>query len=67
MNRIVSNYMKAGCPGIYIVSHEESRVEDDMHATCKSLGYNFAVWSLTEGVHQVLPDGNLVITKIFTP
>lgn len=59
-NQIV-NYIKAGYPGLYIVSHEESRVEaifkEVGEALTKAVGdetpFNLFAWSCTDGVRNL--------------
>lgn len=55
MNTAVLNYLKAGSSGIVIVSHEETRVENDVCATVGALGapWKFYVWSVTAGIQLV--------------
>jgi ATP-dependent 26S proteasome regulatory subunit len=43
-------YIKAGYPGIYIVSYEEPRVELELIETCKSIQRNLFVWTVTSGL-----------------
>src|SRR4051812_899172 len=58
-NKIV-NYEKAGYPGLYIVSHEESRVEGVMKEVLVDLNksnpedpFTLHAWSVTDGVVEV--------------
>jgi ATP-dependent 26S proteasome regulatory subunit len=44
------NYIRAGYPGIYIVSHEEQRVEAELKAVAERLKYKLFAWSATEGL-----------------
>lgn len=58
----ISNYLRAGYSGLYIVSHEEGRVEEAMSAAVKACNegrpkgdphnppFKLFIWSLTEGV-----------------
>lgn len=55
-NRIV-NYIKAGYPGLYIVSHEEQRVESVMREVVVELNktqgdepFSLHAWSVTDGL-----------------
>jgi len=50
MKAQITNYIRAGYPGIYIVSSEESRVEAEMKAIAKSLDHALYAWSATEGL-----------------
>jgi SpoVK/Ycf46/Vps4 family AAA+-type ATPase len=47
-NRIV-NYIRAGYPALYLVSSEETRVEAEMLAAARELGYSLWEWSPTSG------------------
>ncbi len=58
MNSTVLNYIKSGCSALYIVSHEESRVEADIAETAKGHGYQFHTWSVTEGITSYDSAGN---------
>lgn len=54
-DRIV-NYIKAGYPGLFIVSHEEQRVEAEMLACLKDpklSKFKLHAWSITEGITTV--------------
>ena len=46
----ITNYIKAGYPGIYIVSSEEARVEAELKAIAASLQHRLYAWSVTEGL-----------------
>ena len=50
MRTILTNYIRAGYPGIYLVSHEESRVEAELKAITEALKYRLYAWSATEGL-----------------
>jgi SpoVK/Ycf46/Vps4 family AAA+-type ATPase len=50
MRTQITNYIRAGYPGIYLVSHEESRVEGELKAVAKALKYQLHAWSSTEGL-----------------
>ena len=51
------NYARAGYPGIYLVSHEEARVEAELKAVAKTLSYGLHAWSATNGLVDTA-DGN---------
>jgi hypothetical protein len=54
MNTQILNYLKAGCSGIFVVSHEETRVEADLFATVAHLSdWSLYVWSVTQGLVKV--------------
>jgi SpoVK/Ycf46/Vps4 family AAA+-type ATPase len=50
MRTQITNYIRAGYPGIYLVSHEESRVEGELKAVAKALKYHLHAWSATQGL-----------------
>lgn len=43
-------YIRAGYPGLYIVSHEESRVEAELKAVADELKHKLYAWSITDGL-----------------
>jgi len=53
VRRNIMNYIRAGYPGLYIVSHEEIRVEAELKAVADELGYALYAWSTTEGLVEV--------------
>lgn len=50
MRKQIVNYIKAGYPGLYIVSHEESRVEAELKAAAKETKFGLYGWTVTKGV-----------------
>lgn len=46
----IINYVRAGYPGLYVVSHEEQRVDGEMKAIAKQLKYNLVFWSVVDGL-----------------
>jgi hypothetical protein len=50
MRTQITNYVRAGYPGIYLVSHEEARVEAELKAVAKALKYRLHAWSATQGL-----------------
>jgi SpoVK/Ycf46/Vps4 family AAA+-type ATPase len=50
MRTQITNYVRAGYPGIYLVSHEESRVEGELKAVAQALKYKLWAWSATQGL-----------------
>lgn len=54
MRVILEKYVRAGYPGIMIVSHEEERVEAEVLAVAGSLGYSLHAWSAAEGLADVV-------------
>lgn len=50
MKNQIANYISAGYPGLYLVSHEEQRVELEMKAVAKQIGFTLYEWSVTEGI-----------------
>lgn len=71
MKQQIINYVRAGYPGLFIVSHEEKRVEAELLAVAEETGFALYGWSLTEGVisskGEVIPDSNdpLAVLDIF--
>jgi len=69
MKKQLTNYIRAGYSGLYIVSHEEQRVGAEISAVIAALNKNAAeddlfklfVWSLTEGLQEIVQgDGDEV-------
>ena len=50
MRNKITNYIRAGYPGLYIVSCEEARIEAELKTIAESLGHSLYVWSITEGI-----------------
>src|SRR5208282_4030467 len=48
-NKII-NYIRAGYPGLYLVSHEEQRVALEMTRIAQELKYNLVFWSVVDGL-----------------
>jgi hypothetical protein len=46
-------YIRAGYPGLYLVSHEEQRVALEMTRIAKDLKYNLVFWSAVDGLVDV--------------
>ena len=46
----IINYIRAGYPGLYLVSAEEQRVEAEIKAIAASLKYNLYFWSVADGL-----------------
>lgn len=49
----LQTYLRAGYPGIIIISSEEARAEADIASVCTSLKRNLHAWSSTEGLVDV--------------
>lgn len=49
----LQTYLRAGYPGIVIISSEEARAEADIASVCTSLKRNLHAWSSTEGLVDV--------------
>jgi AAA+ superfamily predicted ATPase len=62
MRTRITNYIRAGYPGIYLLSCEEARVEAELKAIAHSLTYQLFAWSLTEGLVN-MTDGHARDTK----
>jgi len=50
MREQLTNYIRAGYPGLYIVSHEEQRVEAELKVVAQATNYRLYAWSATEGL-----------------
>ncbi len=50
MKNQILNYLRAGYPGIYIVSSEEARLEAELKSLAGLLNYRLYAWSVTEGL-----------------
>jgi ATP-dependent 26S proteasome regulatory subunit len=50
MKRKITNYIRAGYPGLYLVSAEEQRVEAELKAIASELSFHLYVWSATTGL-----------------
>jgi len=46
----IINHIRAGYPGLYLVSHEEQRVNLEMKSIAKELKYNLVLWSAVDGL-----------------
>ncbi|MCF7734037.1 MAG: hypothetical protein K9N23_20305 [Akkermansiaceae bacterium] len=46
----LSTYLRAGYPGLALISSEEARAESEIAAACASLKRNLHAWSSTEGL-----------------
>jgi len=58
MRKQIMNYIRAGYPGIYIVSSEETRVESEIKAVAKELNHGLYAWSITEGLVDTADGGS---------
>ncbi len=50
MQNQIRNYLRAGYPGIYLVSCEEARIEAEMKTVAQALNYRLFSWSVSEGL-----------------
>ena len=50
MGQKIINYIRAGYPGLYLVSHEEQRVDAEMIRVAKTLQYSLCFWSAVDGL-----------------
>jgi len=50
MRNAITNYIRAGYPGLYLVSFEETRIEAELKAIAQALDYRLFGWSITEGL-----------------
>jgi hypothetical protein len=50
MREKITHYIRAGYAGLYLVSHEEPRVEAELKAVAAQLKHQLFAWSITEGL-----------------
>ena len=50
MKNQLIQYAKAGYPGLFLLSHEEGRVEAELKAVAGEVGFTLHVWSTTGGL-----------------
>ena len=50
MQNQLNTYLRAGYPGLAIITAEEARAEAEIVATCTSLGRHLSAWSSSEGL-----------------
>src|SRR4051795_3060701 len=50
----IINYIRAGYPGLYLVSPEEQRVQAEIQAIAKQLKYNLFFWSAVDGLVDMI-------------
>jgi SpoVK/Ycf46/Vps4 family AAA+-type ATPase len=50
MREAIVNYIRAGYPGLYLVSHEETRAEAEVKAAAQATNHSLAAWSATTGL-----------------
>ena len=50
MKEKLIRYIRAGYAGLYLVSHEEQRVEAEFKAVADELNYSLFAWSVTAGL-----------------
>ena len=50
MHDKIINYIRAGYSGLFIISHEETRVEAEIKSVAEGLKYNLYAWSVTTGL-----------------
>ncbi len=50
MKSKIINYIRAGYPGLYLVSPEEQRVDAEMKTIAQDLKYNLVLWSAVDGL-----------------
>src|SRR5215472_14979883 len=54
MREKIINYIRAGYPGLYLVSHEEQRVDAEMVRIAKELKYGLCFWNVVDGLVDAL-------------
>lgn len=57
MEENLITYLRAGYPGLCIVTPEEARAEAGISAACTALGRNLHAWSSTDGLVEVGDNG----------
>lgn len=50
MKTKITNYIRAGYSGLYLVSHEEQRVDAELSRIAQELKYNLVFWSAVDGL-----------------
>jgi hypothetical protein len=50
MNTVITHYIRAGYPGLYLVSPEELRVEAEFKRIAETLQYKLCFWSVVDGL-----------------
>jgi AAA+ superfamily predicted ATPase len=50
MKQAIINYVRAGYPGIFVVSHEEVRAEAELKEAAKATKHGLYAWSSTSGI-----------------
>jgi len=50
MREAITNYIRAGYPGLYLVSHEETRAEAEVKAAATATNHSLVAWSATTGL-----------------
>ncbi len=58
----IASYLRAGYSGLYLVSHEEQRVEAEVLAAAKKVNFTVWAWSLCSGLLDVA-NGKVVAEK----
>lgn len=55
----IADKIRAGYPGLYLVTHEETRAEAMLHALAQDLEYQLFVWSCLDGLVHVTGDAHI--------
>ncbi|MEI7901952.1 MAG: AAA family ATPase [bacterium] len=50
MLEAITSYIRAGYPGVCLVSHEETRAEDELKAAAQTTGHSLCAWSAMTGL-----------------
>ena len=53
MSAAITHYIRAGYPGLYVVSAEELRVEAEFKSITERLNYSLHFWSVVDGLVDV--------------
>jgi hypothetical protein len=56
MKSKIINYIRAGYPGLYLLSSEEQRVEAEIKVISAELEYNLVFWSVVDGLSAGLKE-----------
>lgn len=69
MKEQITNKLRAGYSGLYLVSYEEQRVEHDLRSVCNEREWGFYIWSITAGVlkHNDITKDPEQISQCFDP
>lgn len=55
----IINYIRAGYPGLSLVSHEEQRADAEMKEIAKELDFGLHLWSMVDGLVDAQTENRL--------